>query len=175
VIAVRRGARRSHCQKVRRGGRGGRGGRAVIVPLLQVPATVIRRNAGTVPSQGASTLTDPAYTDTSSRSTAMPGLVTRMMDPACTLASMCSVGWEMTASVKSSVIVPLLQVRSIRAGTVHRPVRSLDATTARILMSSLAGATPAPAPARAPARTWDIGVSAVPAAGRSATTAVRSS
>ena len=55
----------------------------------------------------------------------MPGLVTSAMCPLRTSASMCSVPWLMTASVKSTVMCPLVTFRSIRAGTAHRPTRSL--------------------------------------------------
>jgi hypothetical protein len=59
---------------------------------------------------------------------------------------MCSVGWVMTASVKSSLMCPLRAMRPIRAGTVHRPARWLCPLVTWILMSSLAGAGATPPP-----------------------------
>ncbi len=69
-------------------------------------------------------LTVPLRTATSSRSTVMPGLVSRVSVPLRTSAAISIDGWVMTASVKSSRAEPLLTRTSIRRGTTHRPVRS---------------------------------------------------
>ena len=85
-----RGWRVSHCQNVRRGGRGGRGGcrgRALITPLPTLPDISIRSSDASWP-QGALTSSAPLRTVTSSMSTTMPGLVTRVKAPEPTSASM---------------------------------------------------------------------------------------
>jgi alpha-1,2-mannosyltransferase len=117
ATAYGRGARRSHCQNVRRGGR------AVMLPLPHLPETLMRSTSGTSCPHGARTRTFPLRTDTSSVSTTMPGLVIKVMFPLRTAASICSVEAVITACVKSRMMFPLVTVRAIVAGTSQRPSR----------------------------------------------------
>ena len=94
---------------------------------------------------------------------------------------MCSVGWVMTASVKSSLMCPLRALRSIRAGTVHRPTRWLCPLVTWILTSSFGRRGRDPASQDGRERPWQLRsrqpsrASAFPAGGRSATSTARSS
>jgi hypothetical protein len=70
-----RGARRSHCQNVRRGRRGGGGGPAVMPPPRTEPAISTRSWTGTPGPGGSGSVTPPPCIEMSPASTTMPGLV----------------------------------------------------------------------------------------------------
>src|ERR1700722_12407966 len=107
----------SHCQNVRAFGP------ATKWPLPTLPVTSILSRTGTSGPQGARTLTCPLRIATSSASTTIPGLVLSRTWPLRTSMLSCSVGWVMTAWVKSSMTWPLVTFTSIRCGTTHRSTR----------------------------------------------------
>ena len=141
-------------------------------PLPHLPVTSIRSSSGTSVPHGARTWTRPLRTVTSSASTTMPGLVISVMCPLRTSASMCSIRCTITASVKSSVMWPLETLRSIRFGTTQRPRRSARPLEqcSRIRSFGAEGATTGDSDVG----DRDAGDTAVPAAGRSATSAASS-
>jgi 4a-hydroxytetrahydrobiopterin dehydratase len=111
------GRRRSHCHSVRRGGH------AFKPPASKVPETSIRNLTGTPAPHGARTFTPLALTARSSVFTTMPGLVSSRRLPPRTATSSWSDGHEVTASVKSSVTLPLVTSTCMRRGTIHGPCR----------------------------------------------------
>jgi Winged helix DNA-binding domain len=118
-LAYGLGSRRSHCKNVRCGGR------ALTLPLPTLPDMPTRSVTGSSSRHGARTLTLPLRIATSSASTTMPGFVTRVRFPLRTSASIWSCDADITASVKSSVTLPLVTRTSIRCGTTQRPSRRI--------------------------------------------------
>jgi hypothetical protein len=81
----------------------------------------------------------------------MPGLVSSVSMPLPTSASIWSDGCVITASVKSSVMWPLLTRTSIRGGTSQRPSRLAQplVRSMRIMSFGLRPSAPATSPGAA--------------------------
>ena len=134
-----------------------------MLPLRTRPVTSTRRISGTPGAHGLRTFTLPLPMLTSSASTTTPGRVTIVMLPLRTSASIRTTGLVRTASVKSSLMFPLVTAHSMRWGTTQRPLRwALPLVTLIRTTSRGSGAGPGASPA------------APGAAGRSAVSAASS-
>ncbi len=113
--------------------------------LSALPDTSIRNPTGTPGPHGIRSFTLLRRIARSSVLTRMPGLVTSVRFPLRTAASICSVGHEVTASVKSSVTLPLVTCTSMRRGTSHGPSRRAVALWQSMRITSFGLAAGAPA------------------------------
>ena len=101
-MAGGRGARRSHCQNVRRGRRGGGGGPAVMPAPRTEPEISTRSRMGSPGPGGSGSVTLPPCCDMSPASTTMPGLVIRLSPPPLTSAIMRSSGCVINAPIRTT-------------------------------------------------------------------------